>query len=133
MLSVVEYSVRHLKVDTIVVCGHTSCGGVAATLGNGHLGVIDVWLQPMRALREKYASKLAKLDAAEKAAELGKLNVLAGVDVIKRIPTVIEAMKERGVTVHGAIYDLGSGQVKEIEYAEDAEESAARVDAFELK
>lgn len=133
MLSVVEYSVRHLKVEQIVVCGHASCGGVAAALGNNKLGIIDVWLQPLRAVREKHAAELAKLEGAQKAAELGKLNVLAGVDVIKRIPTVIEAMQERGLTVHGAVYDLASGKVNEVEVEEDDTTSSGRADAFLVK
>ncbi|QIW99260.1 hypothetical protein AMS68_004778 [Peltaster fructicola] len=132
MLSVVEYSVRYLKVEQIVVCGHSSCGGVAATLANGKLGVIDVWLQPMRALREKHAAELSKLDGAAKAAALGKLNVQAGVDVIKRIPTVIEAIKERGLTVHGAIYHLDSGKVEELDCKEDEAAGTTRSDAFAL-
>ena len=53
---------RYLKVRDIVVCGHTSCGGVNATLGNSKLGVLDIWLQPMRALREKHSEELEKLE-----------------------------------------------------------------------
>jgi len=47
--SVIEYAVAHLRVSTVVVCGHTQCGGVGAALGDGLLGgALDVWLGPVR-------------------------------------------------------------------------------------
>ncbi|KAI7565451.1 carbonic anhydrase [Hortaea werneckii] len=134
LLSVVEFSVFHLKVQHIVVCGHTSCGGVAGSMANGKLGgPLDIWLQPMRALREKHAAELAKLDGAEKMNHMAKLNVSAGVDVLKRIPTVIDAMRERGLEVHGVLYHLASGKLEEVECKEDESVAKGREEAFERK
>lgn len=133
MLSVVEFAVAHIKVKHIVVCGHTSCGGVNATLGNSKLGVLDVWLHPMRTLREKHADELAKLEAPEKTTHLAKLNVNAGVETLKRIPTVIDAMAERGLQVHGVIYDLSTGLLDDLEIDEDEGAGKKRIAAFETK
>ena len=131
LLSVVEFAVAHIKVKHIVVCGHTSCGGVNATLNNKKLGVLDLWLQPMRLLREKHAEELAKLEGADKNNYLAKLNVLHGVENLRRIPTVIEAMKERGLQVHGVIYDLATGLLEDQECVEHEEHSERRIAAFE--
>ncbi|GAB1741733.1 hypothetical protein NU219Hw_g7145t1 [Hortaea werneckii] len=135
LLAVVEFAVFHLKVQHIVVCGHTSCGGVAGAMANGKLGgPLDIWLQPMRALREKHAEQLAKLDGADKMNHLAKLNVAAGVDVLKRIPTVIDAIRDRGLEVHGVLYDLGSGKLGEVEECQEDEAAAkGREAAFERK
>lgn len=47
--SVVEYAVAHLKVDKVVVCGHTKCGGAMASLTDLDLGeTLNRWLQPLR-------------------------------------------------------------------------------------
>lgn len=47
--SVVEYAVTHLKVDRVVVCGHTKCGGAMASLTDVDLGeMLDKWLHPLR-------------------------------------------------------------------------------------
>ena len=43
---------------------------------------------------------------------------------------VIEAMQERGLTVHGAIYHLDSGKVEELYCAEDEAAGTTRADAF---
>ena len=133
MLSAVEFSVKHLKVKHVVVCGHTSCGGVNATLANGNLGVLDIWMQPMRTLREMHADELAKLEGAEKATYLAKLNVHAGVENLRRIPTVIEAMRDRDLKLHGVIYDLATGTLEDLECSEDDATAKKRRAAFEQK
>jgi hypothetical protein len=47
--SVVEYAVTHLKVDRVIVCGHTKCGGAVAALGDVDLGeTLNTWLHPVR-------------------------------------------------------------------------------------
>ena len=133
MLAVVEFAVVHLKVKHVVVCGHTSCGGVAATLGNGTLGVLDTWLQPMIALREQHADELEKLEGAEKDVFMSKLNIAAGVNVIRRIPSVIKAVEERGMTVHGTLYHLNTGLLEEVHVDETDSAAKKRVTAFERK
>jgi carbonic anhydrase len=46
---VVEYAVTHLKVQRVVVCGHTKCGGAVASLTDADLGeTLNKWLQPVR-------------------------------------------------------------------------------------
>ncbi|KAK4503234.1 hypothetical protein PRZ48_006662 [Zasmidium cellare] len=133
LLSIVQFAVFHLKVKHIVVCGHTSCGGVAASLANSKLDILDIWLQPLRALREKYADELEGMDAGERGTFLAKKNVIAGVEALERIPTVIDAMRERGVTVHGLLYNLATGKLEEVEFEEDEKTANKRVSAFERK
>ncbi|KAF1822299.1 carbonic anhydrase [Dissoconium aciculare CBS 342.82] len=131
MLSIVEFAVFHIKVKHIVLCGHTSCGGVAASLANSKLDILDVWLQPLRLLREKYSDELAAMDEAERGTFLAKENVRAGVEHLKRIPTVINAIRERGLELHGVIYNLGTGKLEEVTCDEDEAFCVKRVAAFE--
>lgn len=105
-LSVIEYAVKYLKVQHVVLCGHTSCGGVAGTLGNVKLGVIDIWLQPMRALREKYSEVLDQLSGDAKTTKMSELNVQEGVNNIRRIPAVVDAMRERQMELHGMLFSF---------------------------
>lgn len=133
LLSIVQFSVFHLKVKHIVVCGHTSCGGVAGALANSKLDILDIWLQPIRALREQFADELEAMDASERGTFLAKKNVQAGVETLKRIPVVIDAMRERGVQVHGLLYNLGTGLLEEVETPEEEKASNKRVTVFERK
>ena len=128
--SVIYYAVGALKVKHVVVCGHTSCGGVAGALGNSSLGPLDMWLEPIRELRAKNAKAWEGLDEKEKALKLVEANVRAGVDVVRKTPTVIEAMKSRGLTVHGMIYNIASGQVEELDVSEGEDQKSLREAAF---
>ena len=114
----IEYAVNALKVKRIVLCGHTGCGGCKASLGNASVGKIDTWLMPLRQLRLKHAPELEKLEGAAQGTRMAELNVMNGVEVIRQNPEVIKARKERGVTVHGVIYDLGTGRLRELEIPE---------------
>lgn len=128
-----QFAVFHLKVKHIVVCGHTSCGGVGASLANAKLDILDIWLQPLRALREKYSDELEGMDEKERGTFLSKKNVQAGVEALKRIPTVIDAMRERGLDIHGVIYNLGTGILEEVDEVEDEKNSTRRVKVFERR
>jgi len=119
---VIEYAVVYLKVQHIILCGHTSCGGVAAALDNKKLGKIDTWLMPLRKVRMDHAKTLEGLQGAEKARKMVDLNVQAGVEVLKSNPDVIEAMKERGLTVQGLVYDLAQGELVPVEHEDQTEE-----------
>ncbi|KKY16996.1 putative carbonic anhydrase [Phaeomoniella chlamydospora] len=130
--SVIEYAVIYLGVSHIVVCGHTSCGGVAAALGNKKLGMIDTWLLPLRSLRQKHLSELRSLESKEAALKLVELNVEKGIATLKENPTVIDAIAERGLQLHGLIYDVGSGKLSEMEIKEAEEVKLEREEAFKV-
>ncbi|KAF2025853.1 carbonic anhydrase [Setomelanomma holmii] len=112
--SVVEYAVTHLKVRKVVVCGHTKCGGAAASLVDTDLGeTLNTWLHPVRELRRKHKTELARLaDDDARAALVAELNVQQSIEVLKQHPAVRRATSERGLTLHGLIYDIGAGQLK---------------------
>ena len=44
-MSVINYAVKFLKVNHIVVCGHYYCGGVKAAMEPQDLGILNPWLR----------------------------------------------------------------------------------------
>ena len=130
--AVIEYAVAHLKVQEVVLCGHSSCGGANAALGNTSLGVLDAWLMPLRELRMSLTKELAAVSEAERTAVLVKANVRAGVKRLRGYGVVQRAMKERGLKVHGVVYDLKSGLLEEVDTDEAEDVVGARREAFQL-
>lgn len=129
-LSVIQYAVEYLKVKHIVICGHTSCGGIAAALDNKKLGLIDTWLMPLRQLRRENLKLLESMGEKERGLKLVELNVRHGVDVLTDNSVVLDAIKERGLKVHGLIYDVGTGELKELDINESEEKINSRTTAF---
>lgn len=133
--SVIAYAVAHLKVAHVVVCGHTSCGGAAAALGNQKLGLLDAWLSPLRKLRadNKAAWDGEGLGDKERLGRLVEANVRQGVQTLRENAEVIDGIRERGVVVHGLVYDVGSGELRELDVEEEDDVGKKRVEAFATK
>jgi carbonic anhydrase len=114
--AVIEYAVAHLKVKHVVLCGHTSCGGAAAALSDSRVGgVLDTWLTPLKAVRNANKDELQSItDDKKRAVRIAELNVQAGVSVLMANFTIQDAIRERGLEVHGCLFDIASGRIKDL-------------------
>lgn len=52
-----------------------------------------------------------------RSARVAELNVQQSIDVLKQHPAIKRAIAERGLSLHGLIYDIGAGQLKILEEA----------------
>jgi carbonic anhydrase len=130
---VIDFAVGVLKVNHIVLCGHTACGGVNAALGNAKLGILDTWLLPLRKLRQANLGALKDLEKPEAIVKLAELNVLDGINKIKEKGVVIDAIEQRGLKVHGVIYDVASGLLRSVDGGEESQDAVkARLTAFKI-
>lgn len=113
--AVIEYSVVHLKVKHVVLCGHSSCGGAAAALSDVRVGgVLDTWLTPLKAVRNAHAEELAALGDKARGVRIAELNVEAGIQVLMANAVVQDAIAERGLQVHGVFFDIGTGRIRDM-------------------
>ncbi|PYH89298.1 carbonic anhydrase [Aspergillus ellipticus CBS 707.79] len=132
--AVIEYAVRHLRVKHVVLCGHTSCGGIAAALGNKPLGILDLWLAPLRQIRAQHLEELQAAKTQEEASlRLVELNIMEGVRLLKQKDVVLEAIQERGLRIHALIYDVACGVLRELASDETEEAIKARLASFKLE
>jgi carbonic anhydrase len=99
-----------------VLCGHSSCGGAAAALGDARVGgVLDTWLTPLKAVRNAHQQELDEIrDEKARAIRIAELNVEAGVKVLMANFTIQEHIRDRDLQVHGTMFDLASGRVRDL-------------------
>lgn len=119
---IIQFAVDVLKVRKIIICGHTDCGGIWASLSNKRIGgVLDLWLNPIRHIRAANVSILNeyKADPRARAKKLAELNVISSVLALKRHPSALMALKKGEIEVWGMMYDVGSGYLSEVKIPTD--------------
>jgi carbonic anhydrase len=115
-LSVLQYAVDVLKVKHVMVVGHYGCGGVVSALRNDRLGLIDNWLRHVQDVRLKHLPMLESIAShAQQADRLCELNVIEQSVNVCQTTVVQEAWaRGQGVTVHGWIYSLADGRLRDL-------------------
>jgi carbonic anhydrase len=124
--SVINFAVKHLEVKDIIICGHYECGGVKAAMQSKDLGILNPWL---RGIRDVYRLHQKELDNIVKESErydrLIELNVLEQCFNVTKHDVVQLAMKTRNLRVHGWVFDVKTGKLKELEF--DYKKSLAEI------
>jgi carbonic anhydrase len=125
-LSVIQFAVDVLKVKHIIVCGHYGCSGVRAALHNERHGLVDNWLRHIQDVRHAHQARLEPLAEPGRNDRLCELNVVEQVLNLSRT-SILEDAWARGqdVTVHGWIYGVGDGLLRNLEMTAGSREEAA--------
>lgn len=129
MLSVLDYAVNALKVSHVIVCGHYGCGGVQAAMTNRSIGLIDNWI---RHLKDVYRFHHVELDAiVDETARFERfveLNVVEQVHDLAKTSIVQNAWRNgQQLHLHGWVYGVGSGLIKDLNVNLDSNGSLEKV------
>ncbi|MBE9064294.1 carbonic anhydrase [cf. Phormidesmis sp. LEGE 11477] len=111
----IEYAIKSLDIQHIVVCGHTTCGAMKGLLQVGELEtkmpLVYNWLKHTEATRELVEEHYGYLAKAEKLSTLVAENVLTQIDNLKTYPSVRSHLHRGEVQLHGWIYNIVDGSV----------------------
>jgi carbonic anhydrase len=115
-LSVLQFAVDVLKVKHVLVVGHYGCGGVAAAVDGKRRGLVDHWLHPIREVRDAHRATLEAIaDERKRLDRLCELNVVRQVRNVASDVFVQDAWaRGQALSVHGWVYALGNGLVKDL-------------------
>ena len=128
-LSVIQFAVDVLKVKHIMVVGHYGCGGVRAAYRCDRVGLADNWLRHVQDVRAKHDACLCRLsDETARTARLCELNVIEQVANVCST-TIAQDAWARGqeLTVHGWIYGLRDGLLRDLDATVDRSDDAAAI------
>ncbi len=134
LLSVLEYAVKFLGVKHIIVCGHYGCGGIKASMTSNYHGYVDNWLGNIKDVYQKHILELEAIsDAAERETRLTELNVIEQVRNLAKTPIVQQAWAERELHLHGWVYGLQDGLIKDLSVIHNSKEDIDDIYRFNIK
>jgi len=116
-LSVLEFAVgtSTLGVQHVIICGHTNCGGVNAALKdrNPNSPSVAYWVDNIRKVVDEHQDELDSIpDLEDRKRRLVELNVAAQVRNCHQNAHVGVAITQRGLKVHGFVYDVARGRCR---------------------
>jgi carbonic anhydrase len=115
--AVVEYAVMALRVQHVVICGHSDCGAMKALMMKpeslGDMPAVKNWMNNAAAAMS-IAKSMAKADEppSEFVKRLTEENVLLQLQHLRTHPSVAGAMARGELTISGWVYDIGKGEVR---------------------
>ena len=112
----IEFAVDTLRVNDLVVCGHSQCGAMAALLSENPVSPatphLRDWLslaEPVRETLKKNYAHLHDLRARETAA--AEENVLFALDNLHSYPCVQERLAQGALRLHGWFFKIATAEL----------------------
>jgi len=113
--SAVEYAVQELKVDSIVVCGHSNCGGCAAMNMSeeqlAHMPHVRKWLAVSKEVKGR-VDRLMQGDSAEEREWLTEqVNILVQMRNLLTYPYIRSRYEEGKLNIYGWYYIIETSEI----------------------
>ncbi|KAK3041793.1 hypothetical protein RJ639_000309, partial [Escallonia herrerae] len=110
----IEYAVLHLKVENIVVIGHSLCGGIKGLMsipedGSTASEFIENWVKICMSAKNKVKAEFHSLDFAEQCKNCEKEAVNVSLGNLLTYPFVREGALKKTLSLKGGHYDFVHG------------------------
>jgi carbonic anhydrase len=109
-----EYAVRSLEVQHVIVLGHSRCGGIAYLMKNDGVGkseFVGQWVDMVAAAKQEVQKSLSgKSDEARQRA-CEQAAILMSLDNLLTFPWLRERAEQGKLFLHGWYFDLESGEL----------------------
>lgn len=115
VMSVINYAVEFLEVEHVIIIGHYGCGGVKAAMQSADVGILNPWLRNIRDAYRLHKDELnAIADETARYDKLVELNVLEQCVNVLKTAVVQRAVRHRGLTVQGWVFDMRDGRIVDL-------------------
>ncbi|KAI8527119.1 hypothetical protein RHMOL_Rhmol12G0051300 [Rhododendron molle] len=114
----IEYAVLHLKVETIMVIGHSCCGGIKGLMsipddGTTASEFIENWVKICMPAKSKVQTECKGLDFAEQCKNCEKEAVNVSLANLLTYPFVRAGLLKKTLTIRGGHYDFVKGSFEQ--------------------
>ncbi|HPW65549.1 MAG TPA: FkbM family methyltransferase [Salinivirgaceae bacterium] len=120
--AVIEYAVKQLQVNNIVVCGHSNCGGCAALYSSAKemrsLPHTKKWLElaaPVKKIVEEQIEKNL-ISAEDRGVFTEQMNVVVQIEHLMQYPYIRKAVKNGDITIMGWWYHIEEGEIYDYDF-----------------
>ncbi|QFR50461.1 carbonic anhydrase [Sulfurimonas lithotrophica] len=111
----IEYAVSVLKVEEIIICGHTHCGACASLyqeIEDPSLVHTKKWLELGQSAKTSAILSLGSDANKEELLRLTeKLSIIKQIENILTYPNVKKGFEDGNLSIHGWYYDIETGNI----------------------
>ena len=117
----IEFAVKALEIANIVVMGHGRCGGIKAAL-NPESSPLDEgdfigkWMSMLGELPSQLGTN-SMMTATEQQTALERISIRNSIRNLRTFPYVASLEAEGKLAVHGAWFDISTGELWVMDYA----------------
>jgi carbonic anhydrase len=110
----IEYAVEILRVENIIICGHTQCGAMQAVLEPEtvkHLPNVRRWVARADRVRSVINERYTHLTGDARLTAAVEENVLVQLENLRDFPFIAERLAAGTLHISGWVYHIGRGEV----------------------
>lgn len=112
VMAAVEYGVKHLDVDHILVMGHSNCGGIAGLFNPQAIRkerFTSKWISLACPAVERINEENSQEDLTQRMRLSEEAAVLLSIENLLSYPWIEEAVKAQTLSLHALYYDMREG------------------------
>jgi len=110
----IEYAVRVLEVENLIVCGHTGCGAMEAIVHPeraAHLKYVPAWLAQAQRIVPILAERYPHLEGEARLVAAVEENVLVQLENLRSFDFVAERLESGALKMNGWVFKIATGEV----------------------
>jgi len=111
----IEYAIKELKVQYLIILGHKDCGGIKnghhihSNSANPKYEFINKWLSILLPAYNKIQKDISE---QKQISQLEQESIKVSINNLFSFPFIKNAIDESSLSIHGLIHDIGSGNLK---------------------
>jgi carbonic anhydrase len=111
----IEYAIKELKVQHLIILGHKDCGGIKhghnVHSGSGFANheFINKWLSILLPAYNKIQKDVSE---QKQINQLEQESIKVSINNLLSFPFIKKVIDENNLSIHGLIHDIGSGNLK---------------------
>ena len=112
-----EFAVKHLKVEHVLILGHGQCGGIKSLMEGSHYSkdyrFIDPWMQIAKPAREKVLLDYPDADFTEQCRQCERESIKVSMENLMSFPWIRDRVGKGELSIHGYYFDIESGELQQ--------------------